>query len=114
MDLGKCEKCLHSRVIMSENDRHATCTLPEKQAAECAFGKKSRFLEMKREYMDKKETEAYDRGYAQGLIMGRVDARVMKENADGCKGCAFEDTESWQLPCDRCKRNSKDYWRTKV
>ena len=68
--------------------------------------------------MTKSETEAYDRGYTQGLIhgvmQGRVDARVMKENADGCCGCAFEQTESWQMPCDRCKRNSKDYWRAKA
>lgn len=63
--------------------------------------------------MYEKEKEAYDRGYRQGLIIGRVDARVMKENADGCCGCAFEMTESWQMPCDRCQRNSKDYWRAK-
>ena len=63
--------------------------------------------------MTKSEIEAYDRGYKQGLIMGRVDARVMKENADGCSGCAFEETEPWKMPCDRCQRNSKDYWRLK-
>ena len=64
--------------------------------------------------MYEKEIEAYDRGYKQGLIMGRVDARVMKENADGCSGCAFEDVETWQPPCCMCKRNSKDYWRAKA
>lgn len=64
--------------------------------------------------MNAKEAEAYDRGYEQGLIQGRVDARVMKENADGCRGCAFEQVESWELPCNRCKRNCKDYWRAKA
>ena len=63
--------------------------------------------------MSRKETEAYNRGYAQGVIQGRVDARVMKENADGCCGCAFEYVESWQMPCEKCKRNSRDYWRAK-
>ena len=52
----------------------------------------------------------YARGYAQGLI----DARVMKEDADGCTGCAFEQVNSWELPCRGCKRNAKDYWRRGV
>ena len=64
--------------------------------------------------MTAKEFEAYDRGYAQGLIQGRVDAFEMKGNADGCVGCAFEDVESWQPPCTMCKRNCKDYWRAKA
>ena len=41
-------------------------------------------------------------------------ASEMKEDADGCVGCAFEDVESWQLPCTMCKRNCKDYWRAKM
>ena len=64
--------------------------------------------------MTAKESNAYNQGYAQGVIQGRVDARVMKENADGCVGCAFEIMESWQMPCDKCARNCKDYWRAKV
>jgi len=31
--------------------------------------------------------------------------------ADGCSGCAFYDRDEWEMPCERCKRNSKDYWR---
>ena len=31
--------------------------------------------------------------------------------ADGCQGCAWERTEEWELPCCKCRRNSKDYWR---
>ena len=63
--------------------------------------------------MNEKEIEAYNRGYTQGVIQGRVDARVMKENADGCDCCAYEDVEIWEMPCKRCKRNSKDYWTAK-
>ena len=33
--------------------------------------------------------------------------------ADGCKGCAFEDKQEWELPCTICSRNCKDYWRAK-
>ena len=55
------------------------------------------------------DTESFEIGYAKG----RHDERMMKENADGCKGCAFEDVESWQPPCTMCKRNCKDYWRAK-
>ena len=33
--------------------------------------------------------------------------------ADGCVGCAYESTEEWLLPCCKCRRNSKDYWREK-
>lgn len=63
--------------------------------------------------MTDKKTEEYNRGFEQGLIQGRFDAMVMKEDADGCVGCAFEDVESWQPPCTMCKRNCKDYWRAK-
>ena len=64
--------------------------------------------------MNAREIEAYDRGYARGMIRGRDDVRIMKEDADGCIGCAFEGVEEWELPCAKCKRNSKDYWRAKV
>ncbi len=33
--------------------------------------------------------------------------------ADGCQGCAFEPMEEWEMPCRKCKRNCKDYWRAK-
>lgn len=42
-----------------------------------------------------------------------LEKQMMKENADGCKGCAFENVNEWELPCAKCKRNSKDYWRAK-
>lgn len=56
--------------------------------------------------MTEKELQAYKKGYS--------DAVTMKENADGCKGCAFESISEWEMPCTKCKRNSKDYWRAKV
>lgn len=56
------------------------------------------------------EQEMYEKGYAKG----KIDTFRMRENADACKGCAFEDVESWQPPCAMCKRNCKDYWRAKV
>lgn len=31
--------------------------------------------------------------------------------ADGCAGCAYESVVEWELPCRKCKRNRKDYWR---
>lgn len=36
---------------------------------------------------------------------------LKKQNADGCIGCAFEDVEEWEMPCRKCKRGCKDYWR---
>lgn len=42
---------------------------------------------------------------------GKRDALNMKENADRCVGCAFTECEPWELPCAKCKRNAKDYWR---
>ena len=34
-----------------------------------------------------------------------------KEDADGCSGCAFTDAEEWEMPCAKCRRACKDYWR---
>jgi uncharacterized paraquat-inducible protein A len=39
---------------------------------------------------------------------------IRREDADGCTDCKFEAKEEWEPPCDRCKRNYKDYWRAKV
>lgn len=35
----------------------------------------------------------------------------LKAKADGCVGCAFKWTEEWEMPCCKCKRAMKDYWR---
>ncbi len=61
----------------------------------------------------KAEQQEKDAAFLEGLALGKQQVLTMKENADGCVGCAFEDTESWQLPCSACMRNCKDYWRAK-
>ena len=63
--------------------------------------------------MNKKERDAYNLGYFEGKLKGKLDAELMKLNADGCVGCAFEHVEEWEMPCAKCKRNCKDYWRAK-
>jgi len=34
--------------------------------------------------------------------------------ADGCQGCIYEDVNEWEMPCKKCKRNCKDYWRSET
>ena len=41
----------------------------------------------------------------------KMEAQI---NADGCEGCAFMTTEECEMPCAKCKRNMKDYWRAKT
>lgn len=38
---------------------------------------------------------------------------LMDADGDGCEGCAFISVEEWEMPCAKCKRNCKDYWRAK-
>ena len=38
---------------------------------------------------------------------------IETSKANGCYECAFESCEEWELPCSKCKRNMKDYWRAK-
>ena len=40
----KCEKCLHARMIVSENGVHPVCCLSQKKAMNCIMGKKSHFI----------------------------------------------------------------------
>lgn len=46
-------------------------------------------------------------------LIALVQAWVDRQDADGCNGCAFEDVDPWQMPCEKCKRNCRDYWRRK-
>ena len=39
-----CEKCLNSRMIVSENGYHSICALSAKKASDCTFGKKNHFI----------------------------------------------------------------------
>lgn len=38
-------------------------------------------------------------------------AELNDADHDGCRGCAFEDTEEWEMPCCKCKQGCKDYYR---
>ena len=49
--------------------------------------------------------EAFEKADA---IMAEVQKR---EEADGCQGCVFNEVEEWEMPCRKCKRACKDYWR---
>ena len=44
-------------------------------------------------------------------IVRILDLAIEQSRADACNGCAFADTEEWEEPCKRCKRNYRDYWR---
>ena len=33
--------------------------------------------------------------------------------ADRCEDCEFYDVDSWKMPCKRCRRNNRDYWRAR-
>ena len=45
------------------------------------------------------------------LLKTALDIAREKTVADGCVGCAFTSTYEWELPCRKCKRNCKDYYR---
>lgn len=49
-------------------------------------------------------TFAYEQGYNEGF----------NDKESGCSGCAFEDVDEWEMPCAKCKRGCKDYWRKKA
>lgn len=63
------------------------------------------------------KAEAYQQGAtdmekAKQIIIDNLREEIKLE-ADGCEGCAFITTEEWEMPCLKCKRNCKDYWRAK-
>lgn len=47
-----CEKCLHSRLIVSENGYHSVCCLSQKAATDCMIGKKSQFVTLEKDEND--------------------------------------------------------------
>lgn len=47
--MQKCEKCLYSRMIVSENGYHAICCLSPKKATDCMIGEKSYFATVKQD-----------------------------------------------------------------
>lgn len=44
-----CDKCLNSRMIISENGYHSICCLSQKAAMECMMGKKKHFATLERD-----------------------------------------------------------------
>jgi len=42
--ISKCDLCINSRAIISENGRHYICCLSEKKAMECIMNYYSRFV----------------------------------------------------------------------
>lgn len=52
----------------------------------------------------------YDSGYTDGYHEGYKDGSNYIEC--GCDGCTFEDVEEWEMPCLKCKRNCKDYYKS--
>lgn len=58
---------------------------------------------------DKRIIDLKKTDYGQGYSDGYKDGSNYREW--GCDGCAFEDVEEWEMPCAKCKRNCKDYYR---
>ena len=46
-------------------------------------------------------------------IMQVLRAIIEADKADGCRLCAYEGVKEWEMPCVKCRRNCKDYWRPK-
>ena len=46
-------------------------------------------------------------------ILEVIKELIERKNADGCVNCAFEGVEEWEMPCCKCKRACKDYYRVK-
>ena len=50
--MKECEKCLNSRMIISENGYHPICCLSQKKAIDCMMGKKSQFATLEKDEDD--------------------------------------------------------------
>jgi len=44
-------------------------------------------------------------------ILQILEAIIERDKADACGKCAFAGREEWEMPCAKCSRASKDYWR---
>ena len=47
-----CEKCIRSRLIISENGYHSVCCLSQQKAIDCMTGKKSQFVTLEKDEND--------------------------------------------------------------
>lgn len=52
--LTKCDSCLNSRIVVSENGLHSVCCLSEKKAVECLTKEKNHYEEMPKYVENKK------------------------------------------------------------
>jgi hypothetical protein len=48
MNYDRCDKCLHSRLIVSENGIHTICCLSQKKAVDCLMGKVNHYKSVER------------------------------------------------------------------
>ena len=48
----KCDTCLNSRPVVSENGIHCICCLSSKAAANCLTGKKDRCISLRKDGAD--------------------------------------------------------------
>lgn len=60
------------------------------------------------DYDRKQYADGYSDGYSEGYKDGSNYAEC------GCEGCAFIDVEEWDMPCAKCKRGCRDYYRRSV
>ena len=66
MNIEKCEVCLHSRWIISENGFHPICALSSKKAMDCMSGKKSYSVTL----------EKTDKEYDATKDVGRIEYEI--------------------------------------
>ena len=48
------------------------------------------------------------------LLLKAIDMAIKeleRQEADGCEGCTYTAKKEWEMPCAKCKRGCKDYWR---
>lgn len=50
--LNKCDSCLNSRMVVSENGLHSVCCLSKKKAVDCMLGKKDNYVEFPKNGFD--------------------------------------------------------------
>lgn len=68
---------------------------------------------IKQMYTYEEVSKLCDEAYKEGLSDGkRLAERARQEAADDlCNGCAFFNNNEWEMPCAKCKRGCKDFWR---
>lgn len=63
--------------------------------------------------LDKRGQSGTDYLLSEALEMA-VEALTEKAErckADGCNGCAYYGRDLWEMPCAKCSKNCKNFWR---